>query len=98
MSVIIIAMKVGRKTKKFIQYYGKDYVKKHYKMKQIKLNEKIEHGGFRVGDKVKFKRPSPDYIMIIKRFIDVDYVSLGLPDGEKGFSAFSYLDSLERVD
>jgi len=94
----MVFMKVGRKTKKFIQYYGKDYVKKHYKMKQIKLNEEIEHGDFRVGDKVRFIRPNPDYIMIIKRFIDVDYVSLGLPDGDKMFSAFCYLDSLKKVD
>lgn len=67
-------------------------------MRQVKLNEEIEQSGFRVGDKVKFKRLSPDYIMIIRRFIDVDYVSLGLPDGDKMFSAFSYLDSLEKVD
>ncbi|MBA7490168.1 hypothetical protein ES702_00703 [subsurface metagenome] len=91
-------MKIGRKTKKFIQYYGKDYVNKHYKKGQTKLDEEIEHNNFRIGDKVKFKRPSPDYIMIIRRFIDVDYVSLCLPDGDKMFSAFSYLDSLEKVD
>jgi len=91
-------VKIGRKTKKFIQHYGIDYVEKYYKKRQSKLNEIVEHDSFRIGDKVKLKRPPPNYIMIINRFIDVDYVSLGLPDGDKMFSAFCYLTSLEKVD
>lgn len=97
-NIKMVFMKVGRKTKKFIKYYGIDFVRKYYEKRQVKLYEQIEKGNFRIGDKVKFKRPPPDYIMIIKKFITDDYVSLSLPDGDKMFSATSYLDSLEKVD
>jgi len=67
-------------------------------MTQTRLGEKIESGNFKVGDKVRFKNRYPNHIMIIKRFVDADYVSLCLPDGEKGYSAFCYIDGLEKVD
>lgn len=67
-------------------------------MIQTSLDENIKSGKFKVGDKVRFKNRSPNYIMIIKRFVDTDYVSLCLPDGEKGYSAFCYIDGLEKVD
>lgn len=89
---------IGRKTKKFLQYYGKNYVNEHYKKGQTKLDEKIEYNNFRIGDKVKFKRQSPNYIMVITRFIYEDYVSLRLPDNRKGFSAYCNLSSLVKVD
>lgn len=66
-------------------------------MRQIKLNEVIKSGDFKIGDRVQFVNRNPDYILVIKKFVDKDYVSLCLPDGEKGFSAFCYTGSLEKL-
>ena len=67
-------------------------------MIQSKLGEDIKSGKFRIGDRVRFKNRSPNHVMIIKRFVDTNYVCLCLPDGEKGYSAFCYIDGLEKVD
>lgn len=66
-------------------------------MIQTKLGEDTKSSNFKIGDKVRFKNRSPNYIMLIKRFVDTDYVSLCLLDGEKGYSAFCYIDGLEKV-